>query len=35
MCAARYAFDPEQGQKGGVRNIDEEIERYRKSVRSD
>eukprot|EP00439_Symbiodinium_sp_Y106_P044620 s5955_g5.t1 len=26
----RYAFDPEQGQKGGVGNIDEEIERYRK-----
>ncbi|CAE7449735.1 unnamed protein product, partial [Symbiodinium pilosum] len=26
----QYAFDPELGQKGGVRNIDEEIERYRK-----
>ena len=28
----RYAFDPEQGQKGGVGNIDEEIERYRKQL---
>ncbi|CAE7756296.1 unnamed protein product [Symbiodinium necroappetens] len=26
----RYAFDPEHGQKGGVGNIDEEIDRYRK-----
>eukprot|EP00440_Ansanella_granifera_P071152 gb/GFBE01077219.1/.p1 GENE.gb/GFBE01077219.1/~~gb/GFBE01077219.1/.p1 ORF type:complete len:548 (+),score=120.39 gb/GFBE01077219.1/:1-1644(+) len=26
----KYAFDPEEGKKGGVSNIEEEIERYRK-----
>ena len=26
----RFAFDPEKGAKGGVKNLEEEIERYRR-----